>query len=168
MRDLAWLYKMMLKSKIKAPTAELNDFIAKFSPDMAKQIDSVLKKMRKRLPGAVQLVYDNYNFLVIGFGPTERPSEAVFSIVADAHGINLCFLKGAGLPDPQKLLRGSGKVVRNIRLQGAEALDDPAVKTLMKAALSKSPEAIDPKQPGKLIIRAVSAKQRPRRVETNK
>jgi hypothetical protein len=39
-----------------------------------------LAKMRARLPGAVELVYDNYNALAIGFGPTERTSEAVFSI----------------------------------------------------------------------------------------
>lgn len=84
--------------KTKSPAAQLDGFIAKFTPEMAAQIHSVLEKMQARLPGAVQIVYDNYNFFVVGFGPTERPSEAIFSIAADAHGVRLCFLKGPACP----------------------------------------------------------------------
>ena len=50
--------------------------------------------MRARLPGAIELVYDNYNFFVIGFGPNDKPSQAIFSIAAHARGVNLCFLQG--------------------------------------------------------------------------
>ena len=42
---------------------------------------AVRAKLRKRLKGALEFVYDNYYSLVIGFGPSERPSEAIFSIV---------------------------------------------------------------------------------------
>jgi hypothetical protein len=93
-----------------APTPEqqLAGFIGKFTPEIAALIRSARRKMRARLPGAVELVYDNYNFFVIGFGPSERPSEAIFSIAAQAKGVSLCFLQGAGLPDPKGLLRGAG------------------------------------------------------------
>ena len=78
---------------------------------------AVLKKMRARLPGAVELVYDNYNALVIGFGPNERASDAVFSIALYPKWINLFFLYGAMLEDPKEILRGSGKQVRRLLLK---------------------------------------------------
>jgi hypothetical protein len=122
-----------------------------------------LKKMCARLPGAVQLVYDNYNALVIGFGPSERASEAIFSIALYPRWVTLFFLQGAGLPDPRHLLKGSGKVVRHIVLASAADLDLPPIQELMVRALRRAEVGIDPAVTGRLVIRSISAKQRPRR-----
>jgi hypothetical protein len=145
------------------PERQLAGFIAKFTPETAALIRAVRRKMRERLPRAVELVYDNYNFFVIGFGPSERPSEAIFSIAAQARGVALCFLQGAGLPDPKGVLRGSGSVVRNLRLESAATLDRPEVRALMRAALERAKQPMDPRGTHRLIIRSVSARQRPRR-----
>lgn len=136
--------------------------MAKYSPEVSAVARAALKKMQARLPGAVQIVYDNYNALVIGFGPSERASEAVFSIALYPKWVNLFFLNGAGLPDPDRLLKGSGSRVRSIRLETAAMLDAPAVRALMAHAIEKS-EPFGPKCAGRLIVRSVSAKQRPRR-----
>ena len=121
-----------------------------------------LAKMRERLPGAIELVYDNYNALAIGFGPSERASEAIFSIAVYPRWVTLFFLRGAGLRDPHGLLKGSGKVVRHIVLKNAGTLDEAAVKELMAQALENAAVQLDPGQPGRLVIKSVSAKQRPR------
>jgi len=63
--------------------------------------------MRKLVPGAIEMVYDNYNWLVIGFSPSERPSEAIFSLVLPAGKATLCFLQGAGLPDLRSASRAA-------------------------------------------------------------
>ena len=135
--------------------------MAKYTPDVVRVAKSVLRKLRKRLPGAVEMVYDNYNGLVIGFGPTERPSEAIFSVVLWPRYVILCFLQGAKLRDPQKILRGGGVQVRNIILDGADDLDKAEVEALIGQALDISPRKIFGKR--QLIIKSVSAKQRPRR-----
>ncbi len=122
--------------------------------------------MRKRLPKALELVYDNYNFFVIGYGPTDRASAAIFSLAAYSKGINLCFLQGAGLPDPKRLLRGSGSTVRNIRLEDASTLDQPDVQALMSVAIAHATVPFEPDGRHRLIIKSVSAKQRPRRSTT--
>jgi hypothetical protein len=145
------------------PQVQLDSFIARYKSEIGALANAALKKMRKRLPGAIQLVYDNYNALAIAFGPSERASEAIFSIALYPRWVSLFFLKGAGLPDPQKLLKGSGNVVRYIVLANATSLDNPAVHALMKAALERAPKPIDSKTRGKLIIKAISAKRRPRR-----
>lgn len=149
--------------RLISPNAQLAGFIAKFTPEIAALIKAVRAKLRRRLPHATEIVYDNHNFFVIGFGPTERPSEAILSIAAYARGVGLCFLDGARLPDPQKLLRGSGKQVRNIQLPSAATLDDPAVEALIASAVTRAPVSFDPAAPRHLIIKSISAKQRPRR-----
>jgi hypothetical protein len=87
--------------KTHTPEKQLAGFIAKFTPEMAALIRAARSKMRKRIPNALELVYDNYNFFVIGYGPNERPRDAIFSLAAQAKGLSLCFLQGAGLPDPK-------------------------------------------------------------------
>ena len=145
------------------PEQQLAGFIAKFTPEIATLIRAARKKMRERLPQAVELVYDNYNFFVIGYGPSDRTSEAIFSLAAQAKSLSLFFLHGAGLPDPKGLLKGSGKVVRSIRLETAAVLDRADVRALMTSALERSKPPMDPKGVHRLIIKSVSAKQRPRR-----
>jgi hypothetical protein len=143
------------------PTAEqqLASYIGKFDPANQKLIRSVRAAMRKRLPTAHELVYDNYNFFVIGYSPTERPSDAIFSIAAAAKGVSICFLHGARLPDPDKLLSDGGF----LRLPNAKVLSQPEVTRLMTSAIERASTELPESGRGKLIIRSVSAKQRPRR-----
>ncbi|MEO8368970.1 MAG: DUF1801 domain-containing protein [Candidatus Solibacter sp.] len=147
----------------KSAEAQLETFFKKYDPAIAAQGRAIRARMSELLPGAVQLVYDNYNALVIGFGPSERASEAPFSIALYPRWVTLFFLQGAGLPDPRKLLKGGGKIVRHIVLKSPEDLDLPAVRALMTAALRRAEVGIDPNVPGVLVIRSICLKQRPRR-----
>src|SRR5215475_1764180 len=112
----------MKKTNPESPEKQLQGFIGKFAPKDQRLIKAVRTAVRKRFPTANELVYDNYNFFVIGYSPTERPSDAIVSIAARANGIGLCFIHGAKLPDPKRLLLGSGKQTRFIRLESAAVL----------------------------------------------
>lgn len=149
----------------RTPGAEdqLRSFIAKFEPEHQKLIRAVRRVLRREFPAANELIYDNYNFFVIGYSPTERPSDSIFSIAAASNGVGLCFIHGASLPDPKKLLIGGGKQTRFLRLESAAVLDRPEVKSLFNHAVAKSKAPMPTRGRGKLIIRSVSAKQRPRR-----
>ncbi len=123
-----------------------------------------MARLRRQVPGAVELVYDNYNALVIGFGPSERASEAVLSLALMPRWVTLCFLQGGPkLPDPNGLLRGSGTTVRNVRLASAADLDTPAIRTLIGTALERAKVPIDATCRRRMVIKSISAKQRPRR-----
>jgi hypothetical protein len=52
--------------------AQLDGFVAKYSPEVAKLGRAAIARMRKLLRAAQVLVYDNYNALAVGFGPSER------------------------------------------------------------------------------------------------
>jgi hypothetical protein len=142
---------------------ELASFLAKYSAEIAERAETILGEMRKLYPTATELVYDNYNALAIGFSPTERPSDGIFSIALYPKWVSLFFLQSKGLPDPDRLLKGSGTVAKHIVLPSANSLHLPEVQELMRDAAVRAKKPFDPKGERKIIIRSVSAKQRPRR-----
>ena len=147
----------------KTPAQQLAGFLDKFTPEIEKFTNATLQRMRARLPGAVELVYDNYNALAIGFGPTSKTSEAIFSIAVYPRWVSLFFLAGKGLADPHGILKGSGNQVRHIVLQTPDDIDEPRIKDLMDRALADADRIPDRTLPGRIEIKSISAKQRPRR-----
>jgi hypothetical protein len=108
---------------------QFEGFLRKYQPGVAAEAKKSLAKLRKLIPNAIEMVYDNYNALLVGFCPGLRPSEAIISIAVMPEWVSLCFLQGAGLPDPEKRLEGSGNVARHIKMkEAALTLDEPAVK----------------------------------------
>jgi hypothetical protein len=152
-------------ARVSSDSAEeqLQRFIDKFEPRHRATIRAARKVLRKRFPTANELAYDNYNFFVIGFGPSERPSDCFVSIAAAANGVGLCFIHGASLPDPARILSGSRKQTRFVRLPSADVLEQPEVHALLRIAAERARVPLPRRDRGKLIIRSVSAKQRPRR-----
>jgi hypothetical protein len=148
---------------MESPERALDRFLARYSPEVATVGREAIAAMRAYLPGAMQLVYDNYNALVIGFSPSEKTSEAVLSIALYPRWVNLFFLEGALLPDPGKILKGGGKIVRSIRLSTAADLKRPEVRALIDAALEEAGWTLNRAAESRLIIKMVSAKQRSRR-----
>ena len=151
-----------MATKAIRPSKQLAVFLGRFSPAIATLAKTARAKMRTRLPGAVEMVYDNFNALVIGYSPTDRPSDAIVSFGLYPRWVNLYFLQGAHLPDPQRLLKGNGNQVRFIRLDaGAAILDTPAIRALVSEAMAFGETPFAGK--GRLVIRAIARKQRPRR-----
>jgi hypothetical protein len=145
---------------------QLEAFIARFDQKNQALIRAARKILRRRLPTAHELVYDNYNFFVIGYCSTERPSDCIVSLAAGANGVALSFYHGAALPDPQRVLLGSGRQNRFLRLGSAASLAQPEVEALVDAAIAQAKTPLPAKGRGKLIIRSISGKQRPRRRQT--
>jgi hypothetical protein len=147
----------------ESPAKRLAAFIAKYDPAIGKLVRSARASLRRRLPTAIELVYDNYNALVIGFGSTERASDAIVSLAVYASGVNLYFIEGAQLSDPDHVLKGSGNQGRFIRLKDAAALETPAIATLLNAAVQQARPPLPMTGHGDTVIKSASAKQRPRR-----
>jgi hypothetical protein len=150
--------------KTESAERQLDRFLDAYSPEVAGLARKTLAKLRKRLTHAKELVYDNYNALAIGFAPTERASDGIFSIAVYPRHINFFFLQGAKLPDDDGLLQGEGSVVRHIRLDDEKTLDRADVKAMIATAMKMAKVPFDEKTEYQLIIKSVSAKQRPRRL----
>jgi hypothetical protein len=146
-----------------SPAKKLAGFIAKYDPEIGKLVRSARSALHKRLPTAIEQVYDNFNFLAIGFCTTERTSDCIVSLAVSPKGVSLSFYYGASLPDPDKVLLGSGNQNRFVRLESAKTLAQPAVESLLRAAIAQAKTPLPKSGRGYLMIKSVSVKQRPRR-----
>ena len=142
---------------------ELDGFIARYTPEIAAQAHAAIAKMQVRLPSATVLVYDNYNALAVAFAADEKVGDVILSITVYPRWVTLFFMWGTKLDDPHNLLEGGGNQIRSVRLTGPDMLDDPRVAALIADAVAKADPPIDRHATGKIIIKSISAKQRPRR-----
>jgi len=157
--------KSSSKTSMPDPNVEqrLAEFIDKFDPAHAKLIRQCRVELRKLMPTAIELVYDNYNFFVIGYCTTPRASDCIVSIAAAANGVGISFYQGASLPDPDGLLQGSGKQNRFLRVPDIKSLRAPKALALIAAAIAQAKTPLPLKGAGGTVIQSISGKQRPRR-----
>src|SRR3954454_23297004 len=120
------------------PEAQLRSYIDRLDLKIQKLFRAVRAAVRKRFPTANELAYDYSNALVIGYSPTDRGIDAIVAIRASATGVSLYFSQGPQLPDPKRLLRGSGKQVRFIQMEAASQLAHPDVEALIAATIDQA------------------------------
>lgn len=152
----------------KTPAQQLEAMKARYSPHVVQLAEALLAWLRRRLPHGSELIYDNYNALVIGFGPTERASDAIFSVALYPRWVTLFFLQGARLPNPFGLLQGKGKCVRSVVFKSLERLDQPELHEMIDIALEHASVPMPSSGKRKLLIKAIAANQRPRRPSSAK
>src|SRR5580698_8763975 len=138
------------------PKAQLDAFLDKFTPEMAKSTRGALAAMRKICPGAIELVYDNYNALAIGFATGERVKDVWFSIAVYPNWASIFFFKTLPLKDTDKLLKGLGSTTRHIVLaEGAKTLNSKPVRALIDQALKKAEQPFQSGGKGRIIIKSI-------------
>ena len=146
-----------------ATERRIEAFVARYTPAIAAQLRDARQRLRARFPRGVEMVFDNYNALVFGIGPTDRTRESFISIAGYPKWVTLFFLDGASLRDPEGLLEGEGKQVRGIRLKTPADMDAPAVAALIEQAIASRRDALAAAAPLSTMIKAEVEKQRPRR-----
>jgi len=143
---------------------QFQTFLDRFEPALAARAAAILDRLRAQLRGATEIVYDNFNALVVGFGPSEKASQAIVSIAVYPRWVNLFFLQnGPALDDPKALLKGAGSRVRHIRIEDPAQIDSADIKAMIAQALTTAKVPLDPTAVRRMAIRAVVANQRPRR-----
>ena len=90
-----------------SPAKRLSGFIAKYDPAIAKIVRAARSKLRRMLPAAVELVYDNYNALAIAFGPTEGASDAIVSLAVYLAGCCCTSFAGRSCPIQRSSFRAA-------------------------------------------------------------
>ena len=153
-------------SRELTPEAQLRSFIDRFDPKDQKLIRAVRAAVRKRFPTANELAYDYNHSVVISYSPTDHGIDGIVAISARATGLALYFNQGPKLPDPKKLLHGSGKQARFVKVDAASRLAQPEVEAMIAAAIDQAKVPLPSQGKGKLFIRGAAAKPRPSRKPT--
>jgi hypothetical protein len=145
------------------PEAQLRSLIERFEPKDQKLIRAVRSAVRKRVPTANELLYDYKTFFVIAYSPTDRPTDGILSIAARPDGVRLYLTGGPQLPDPKRLLTGTGKQVRFMPIETAKRLAHPDVEALIAAAIEMAGTPLAKKGEGGLVTRTFAGKRQARR-----
>lgn len=145
------------------PESQFRAFTAKLAPDVRRRFAAVRTALRRRFPTCHELVYDYSSSLVIAYSPTDHGIDAVVTIAARADGVRLYLANSSRLPDPKRLLRGSGKQARFVELESARRLAHPDVASLVEAAVEHARIPPPAKGEGALVVRSDAAKRLSRR-----
>lgn len=138
--------------------AGVRTIIARFAPAHSGLIRAARRWLRKRLPTAHEIVYEYRDWFVISFSPNGHGYEGVLGIRASADGVRLFFNGGSHLPDPEKLLRGSGRQTRWIHLERASSFSRPGVSCLIDGAIALNRVPFAETGRGPLVIRPASSR----------
>ena len=147
----------------RAAEAQLRGLIAKFASAHQRLVGTTRRWLLKRLPTAHEVVYEYRDCFVISYSPNEHGYEGVLAIRGDANGVRLYFGQGKGLPDPEKLLQGSGNQTRWVLLEGVSTLAHPAVVSLVDEAIARNRVPFARSGRGPVVMRSAAAKPGKRR-----
>ena len=160
MRDHSTHVKRGVSDAAASPARRLNALLARFDPTIRALVREGRARLRRRMPTAIELVYDNASALAIGFASSERKSDTIVSLAVYARGVNLYFMYGVELEDPLHQLLGSGNQGRFIRLDSAAILDRTEVDELLAAAIAEGDTPLPPRGHGRIVIKSVAATRR--------
>jgi hypothetical protein len=153
-----------MPARVPPPSPEYLQFLSPFAPGIVELALATRRLVLEEAPGAVELIYDAYNAVVSGYSFTGRPSDAFIHIPVYANWVNLGFHRGSELDDPARVLQGSGRWVRHIRIAQPADLDRPVVRAFVQAAVAraKRPDAASAKsvKKGQSVVRAIYPKRR--------
>lgn len=139
----------------RSAEAVLRSLIGKFAGDRLRLIGALRRSLQKRLPTATEVVYEYRDCFVISYSPNEHGYDGVLVIRGSADDVKLYFNFGKGLPDPEKLLRGSAKLVRWIEVEDTSTLARPAVARLIEEAIARAPKPFARTGRGPVIIQSL-------------
>src|SRR2546422_8398346 len=115
----------------KQDSADLIKFLEPY-PAESQEIALALRDWVWDLyPECNELIYDNYNFLAFGWGPTDRMSDIFCSIAVGTSGVIFGFMWGVKLDDPKGLLAGGGSQFRSLRVPDIKKVRKSHVKQLI-------------------------------------
>lgn len=97
---------------------------------LARQARALIESI---YPAVVEVPWPKQRVIGYGVGPKKMSEHFCYLSVSKNH-INIGFMYGAELPDPDGLLQGTGKLLRHVRITTPEELDNPSLRNLLTIA----------------------------------
>lgn len=128
---------LLCREMTRPPDRQLLGYLAAYDPHVSDLTLALREAVLEEAPEAVESLSRGYA-LAIGFSFTGKPLKDGFChIVAYETHVNLGFNRGALLPDPNRLLAGTGKSIRHITIRNQNELEHPAIRRYLQAAIEQ-------------------------------
>jgi hypothetical protein len=122
-------------------------------PELIELFIDARKFVLSVYPDATELLYHTHALTAV-FSVSEKLGDSYCMLPIYSNHFNLGFNKGTLLPDPHKLLTGTGNLIRHIDIRAPKDYRDPKVKTLVRAAVDFALADMD--KPGKAGGKTIS------------
>lgn len=143
-----------------SPAARFAELLSRFPPEIVALTKKCMPKVRRVLPGAIELVYDYSKSVVVSFSMSGKGYEGILALAIYADKVQLYFGAGKSLPDPKGLLQGSGSLVRSLTLASASDLDHADVRALIDAAIAQAGVTLPGAGRARMIIMSTTNSRR--------
>ena len=142
----------------RAAESQVTALLLTVAPEQQRLTAALRKALRKRLPTAHEIVYEYADNITISYSPSDKGYTGVLALQVCADEVRLYFNNGKGMPDPDKLLKGSAKLVRWIPVESAAVLKRPAVAALIDVAIARNTIPFAITGDGPIVVKAKSAR----------
>ena len=107
-------------------------FLDACKPEVRALALKLRELVRDVLPDTYEIVNSSYKTITYSAGPSM--SDEICFIAPLTSNVNLGFPYGTKLPDPDGLLKGTGKLLRHIKLEAVDDIELPAIRAILIAA----------------------------------
>ena len=111
------------------------EFLSKQTPEVRALAQRTREIIREANPAVIETVNPGRGNLAYGSGA--KMGEWYCYIAPFKSYMNLGFLRGTELPDPDGLLEGTGKLLRHVKIRSIADVERPGVRALLVAAAGK-------------------------------
>jgi len=112
---------------------EITDFLLAYDNKVSGIAIPLRELLLKTLPNIQEQLDIPARIIGYGYGP--KYIDNLCAIIPSKKGVKLGFYKGTELPDPNKLLTGTGKVHKYVEIKSDKDIKSPALKKLLNEAL---------------------------------
>ncbi|MFU8771637.1 MAG: DUF1801 domain-containing protein [Anaerolineales bacterium] len=112
----------------------IEQFLSQYDKQVVKHALKLRKVLLENLPGISEQVDVPAKMIAYCHGQTY--SELICVLIPSKKGLKLGFNRGNELPDPERMLEGTGKISRHVIIKSEEQIDSAALKEMLSSALA--------------------------------
>src|SRR6187431_482206 len=113
---------------------KINLFLSQYEEQVFGKAVKLREVLFANLPGIIEQMDIPAKMIAYCYG--QKYSEMICTIIPSKKGLKLGFYKGGDLPDPYKLLEGTGKISRYVDIKSIEQIRSSSLRNLIKSAFA--------------------------------
>ena len=111
----------------------IEDFLSQYNEQVIGNAQYLRKLLLTNLPNITEQFDAPARMIAYCYG--QKYTELICVIIPSKKGLKLGFNNGVELPDPTKLLKGSGKISRYVEILSEQQINSAELKNLLQSAL---------------------------------
>lgn len=143
------------------PPKELLDLLKPYDRGIQELTLALRQLVLEELAPCCEYIVEVYIVSLL-YGPTHRMKDGICYIGVIRDHVNLGFIRGSELADPQRILEGTGKLMRHIKIRTMADLLRPAIRAYLQEACERAGYEVST-ETAKTVTTAVKRKALPKR-----